>query len=115
MIKHPSGDHELQIDWKGAAPRWVLIALCVFSFGLNGLFGAAVTGLVIERFRMVEHAQRDPLWDVIGKISATQAEQNAKLKQHDETLQGMSTLNARMIDMQAELRIMNERLRRKGL
>ena len=104
----------IEIDWRGSAPRWLLIVALIASVGFNGLLGTAVVGLVVDRWRMIEAAQRDPLWDLVGKLSATQAEQGVRLRQHEESLRDMATLSARMGDMQAEFRVLNERLRRRG-
>jgi hypothetical protein len=52
---------------------------------------------------------------LLAKLSQTQAEQAVRIKQHDDALHEMTTLSARMFDVQTEVRIINERLRRKGL
>lgn len=108
-------DERVEIDWRGSAPRWALIALLTASVGLNGLFGAGLVGLVLDRWRMIEAAQRDPLWDIVGKLTAEQGVQSATLKQHEASLRDMADVRARMLDVQAELRVLNERLRRRGL
>ena len=118
-VKHAKGRHDdepdVEIDWRGSAPRWLLIVALIASVGFNGLLGTAVVGLVVDRWRMIEAAQKDPLWDLVGKLSATQAEQGARIRQHEESLRDMATLSARMADVQAEFRVLNERLRRRGL
>lgn len=107
-------DERVEVDWR-YAPRLLLIAGLLASLSLSAFLGTACIGLVVDRFRLVEAAQKDPLWDLVGRMSTVQAEQGATLKQHEAALRDMAMLSARMADMQAELRVLNERLRRKGL
>jgi hypothetical protein len=117
----PGADHaderETVIDWRGAggAPRWLLLLALVASIGVNTLLGTMVVGLVLDRFSLIERAQKEPLWDLMAKMSTVQAEQGVKLKQHEEALRNINILAERMADTRIEVQVLNERLRRKGM
>jgi len=93
----------------------MLIIALVASVGFNGLLGSIVVGMILDRFQTIERIQKDPILDKLAELQQKQVEQGTKLRQHDEALHDMTTLSARMFDVQTEIRILNERLRRKGL
>lgn len=106
---------KLQIDWKDAAPRWALVTGLVISLGFNGFLGASTIGLVVDRFRLIEKQQRDPLWNLVANLAETQAVHSQRIKQHDESIKDLAVMDKRTLEIQVELKILNDRLKRKGL
>lgn len=106
------------LDWRAVAPRWILIGALITSFGVNGLLGAMTIGLVVDRFTSLEKAQNDPKWDLLARLATVQAEQTVKVKRLEDDMglihPTLQTLNARMADMQSDLKILSNRLERKG-
>ena len=102
------------LDWRAVAPRWILIGALITSFGLNGLFGTIVVGLVVDRFTTLEKSQNDPKWDLLARLATVQAEQTVKVKRLEEDMGAIHVLNGRMADMQSDLKVLSNRLERKG-
>jgi hypothetical protein len=118
-IEDPEGDDHIDerqafLDWRAIAPKWVLVWIMAISFSINGFLGAAFIGLVIEKFNGIEKAQNDPKWDLLARHATILAELSVKVKQHDEDLKRIAILDQRMADVQTDIRILNNRLARKG-
>jgi DNA topoisomerase IA len=118
----PDGENHISqrqifLDWRAiflASPRWLLTAMLVLSFGMNGFLGTVVVGLVVERFNAIEKAQSDAKWDLLTKLSVIQADKGVKLRQLDDDVKTINVINVRLAVMQSEFQSISTRLARKG-
>lgn len=109
----------LIVKLEGAAPKWLLIVILTISFGLNGILGSTVVGLIIDRFALIERRQADPILKTIAELSEIQAGHTIRLKQHDDLLQRLLDDGRRdtklLIELNVKLETLDSRLKRKGL
>lgn len=118
-VDDPEFDNHIEerepfLDWRAVAPRYVLVTIMLVSFGLNGFLGSIAVGLIVERFNGIEKSQNDPKWDLLARLATVQAEQGVKIKQLEDNGKAIQILNARMLDIQSDLKILSSRLGRKG-
>lgn len=106
-------DHtkDRSFDWRVDAPRWLLIALCTGSVGVNGLLGTFLIGLVIDRFHIIEKAQNDPKWDILKSLAEVQGRHSAKIEQNSYDIQKLSTVDSRISEIQSDIKVISSRLR----
>lgn len=105
----------VDIDWKKAIPRWMLLGMFISSMGINTLLGTMVVGLIVERFRVIEKAQDDPKWRLVTELATVQAQHATLLAQAKDDSRTIQLVNARVLELQARFDVMNTRLMRKGL
>lgn len=91
-----------------AAPRWVLASFLVASGSLNCFLGACTVALVIDRIKLIERDRRDEILDKYAELSERTARAETQIRLHSDLFKDLST-------MQADIRDMNNRLRRKGI
>lgn len=101
---------ERTLDWREAAPRWLLLTLLVTSFGVNGLLGSMLASSVTSRLQQIEDKYSDPKWNEL----ANHAERIGKLEIRVDQLRD-DDIRGQLNMVREEIRAMNARLKRKGL
>lgn len=119
----PDVDHseERVTDWKTVMPRWLLIALFTLSVSGNAFLGASVVGLGISYYELGRSADNDPKWGAIGDHAERLGKVETKVDQHEYLIRALD-VRTQLTDVQgdvkilkSELRILSERLAKKGL